>query len=130
MKSIRFPIFLLVLVATLLLVSGCSKHYVDVYINEQCLFSTLDNGEIETLMVFPGDYVIFNNAREKPTPTTQRWVDLTFPAGLFELTTVRIEPGHRVILKVIADGPMSGVLGISGPSCPSGSPEFKVGEGP
>ncbi len=131
MKSIRSTIFILVLLAAVLLVSGCSKHYVDVYINEQCLMSTMDNDEILTLMVFPGDYVIFSNTREELSDVDEKWVELSFPDGLFEVDMVRIEPGHRVILEVIADGPLSNTrMGINGPNCPSGGPDVKVGEGP
>ena len=35
MKSMRFLLLLWVMMV-LLLVGGCSKHYVDVYINEDC----------------------------------------------------------------------------------------------
>jgi len=127
MKSIRIPLFLLLMAAALLLVSGCSKHYVDVYINEAGLPVTLDNEPetaIDPLWVFPGDYVIFNNMR------ADEEVILRFPSGMFELDTVTIEAGHRKILKVIADGPMTGTLTITGDGIPAGNPEVIVGEDP
>ena len=137
MNSKRFWLLavLVVLAAALLLVTGCSRHYVEVYINEECLPATADMDNIKTLWVFPGDYVVFINAREVPeVPEGQtppgRWVKLTFPDGMFEENEVRIDPGKRVILKVIADGPMEGLIAVTGPTCPLGSPEVKVGEGP
>ena len=55
MKSIRFPLLFLILVATVLL-AGCAPNvqnmdfrYVDVYINEECIPSTLAKGGIVML---------------------------------------------------------------------------------
>ena len=52
MKSIRFPMFFLILVATVML-AGCAQdiqnmdfRYVDVYINEECIPSTLAKGGV------------------------------------------------------------------------------------
>jgi hypothetical protein len=125
MKSIRIPLLLLVLVAVLLLMAGCSKHYVDVYINEEKALVTLANCKaIKPLWMFPGDYVIFNNTREI------HWVMLEFPEGMFEVTkTDTIWPGHRVILKVTATGKMEGIISVISDG-PIGNPEAKVGEDP
>lgn len=121
---------LLFLMTALLLVGGCSRHYIDVYLDEECFSSTADLEHIKPLLLFPGDYVVFINTRVPPAPDVERWIELKFPEGLFEEDFVRIDPGKRVILKVIADGPMSGNIETNGPGCPLGDPEVKVGEGP
>ena len=126
MKSIRFPILLFVLVAVLLSLGGCDKHYVDVYINKDGKFVQMDNDPdnyIRTLVVFPGDFVAFNSMRDKK-------ITLGFPEGLFETTSVVLEPGHRVILEVLAKEPMEGDIGLAGEDIPSTGPKVKVGEGP
>jgi hypothetical protein len=127
MKVTRLVLVLLLTLTALLLVNGCSKHYVDVYINEICMPVTLENDPetaIDPLWVFPGDYVIFNNMREEDL------VEMVFPTGLFEVERVEIEAGHRVILKVVAEGPMEGPISISGDGCGAGIPKVKVGEDP
>jgi len=129
MKSIRVLLLFVFLISVLMLVGGCSKHYVDVYINEICEPVTLENDrKIDVLYFFPGDYVIFNNMRAENSVT------LEFPVGMFEVTEVTIEAGHRVTLKVVADGPLddttSGRIIFTGTGCPMGNPEAKVGEGP
>ena len=126
MKSIRFPLLLWVMMMVLLLVGGCSKHYVDVYINEDCKLVLLDSDPdayIDPLVVFPGDYVIFNNLNSDD-------VKLVFPSGLFEVGDTLIESGHRVIFKVIADSLPLGSIRISSPTCPSTNPKVIVGEDP
>jgi len=126
MKFIRFPILLLVLVTILLSLGGCDKHYVDVYINEEGKFVQMDNDPgnyIRTLIVYPGDFVAFNSMRSTN-------ITLGFPEGLFETTSVVIEPGRRVILEVLAEGHMEGEIGLAGEDIPSTGPQFKVGEGP
>jgi hypothetical protein len=124
MKSTRFALTLVLMMGTLLLMGGCSKHYVDVYINEMCELVTLENGDaIDPLIVYPGDYVIFNSMRETKAVT------LTFPTGMFEEDEVTIDPGKRVILKVINEGAPSGDIKRSG-DCPVGDPKVKVGEDP
>lgn len=126
MKLTRFVLALLLALVALLLVNGCSKHYVDVYINEDCILVDLENESetgIDPLWVYPGDYVIFNNMKEHD-------VDMVLPPGMFELDLVEIEAGHRVILKVVADGPMEGPISISGHGCGAGIPKVKVGEDP
>lgn len=126
MKLTRFVLVLLLALAALLLVNGCSKHYVDVYINDDCILVTIDNEPetgIDPLWVYPGDYVIFNNMKDDD-------VEMVFPTGLFEEDRVEIEAGHRKILKVVADGPMEGPISISGDGCGAGIPKVKVGEDP
>ncbi len=123
MKSIRFSLSLLLLLAVLLVVGGCSKHYVDVYINERCALVAIDNDTaIDPLVVFPGDYVIFNNLRDEP-------VELNLPIGMFEEDNVTISAGKRVILKVIETGHREESMNIV---CDdgSGTPKVVVGDDP
>jgi|GEM_PF-6532706 len=123
MKSIRLTIVFFVLAVSLLLMGGCSRHYVDVYVNNQCYLVNLDNDTaIESLLVFKGDYVIFNNLGDNE-------VELNLPDGVFERDKVTISPGKRVILKVIMNGPHSKNMNIE---CTggSGSPKVVVGEEP
>ena len=123
MKSIRFLLLLLALAATLLLAVGCSKHYVDVYINDKCLLVTLENDEIiDPLVVFPGDYVIFNNL-------TDEEVVMNLPDDMFSKDDVTIPAGKRVILKVIQKDPVTKEISID---CDGGSslPKVRVGEDP
>ncbi len=123
MKSIRFFLFLVVLVASLFLVGGCYRHYVDVYLNDQCHMVTMENNDvINPLIVFKGDYVIFNNISSAP-------VELNLPDGVFERDDVTIAVGKRVILKVIMNGPTESPMNIE---CTggSGSPKVFVGEEP
>ena len=129
MKSIRIPMFLLVLLAAMLMV-GCSAleyHFVDVYINDECLpFTLAKAGAIETLWVFPGDQVIFTNTRDKE-------VVMTFTTGIFEVDEIALKPGKRVILKVISPGLKEGTVTlttIDGSKCPDGTPKVVVCEGP
>ena len=123
MKSIRIPVLLLLLAGVLLLMGGCYRHYVDVYINEMCEPVTLENDEmIDPLIVFPGDYVVFTNMREVKSVT------LEFPVGMFEVDEVTINAGHRAILKVVDKGETEGY--IKRIDCPIGDPKVKVGEGP
>lgn len=125
MKSIRITLLLFVLAATLLLVAGCDKHHVDVYINDEYAFVNMDNGnQIKTLWWHPGDYVSFNNI------STDKEFTLEFPAGMFEKDkTDIIKPGQRVTLQVIAKEPMEGAISFD-PESPIGNPDAKVGEGP
>ncbi len=127
MKSIGKPLLMLILVATLLGVSGCDKHYVDVFINEDGKVVLMDNvpgTEIETLFVFPGDFVVFNNmSGEKVT--------LGFTKeGLFGTTMEDIEPHSRIILEVQAGAPSDAEIAVAGDEWPSTGPKVKVGEGP
>ena len=124
MKSIRIILLMLSMV-TLLLMGGCSKHYVDVYIGGECLpLSHAFDSDTMILLVFPGDYVVFTNLRDKA-------INITLPAGMFELDMVEdLESGHRVTLKVINEGDAEGGLSISGEGCPSGDPKIRVGEDP
>jgi hypothetical protein len=116
---------LTLIVAALVFSGGCSRHYVDVYINEICALVYLDNDPesvIEDLFVFEGDYVIFNNTKDTA-------VELTFPVGLFEVDEIVVEGHSRVFVKVIGAALSEGTIGISG-DCPAGAPKVKVGEGP
>jgi len=123
MKSIRLILFLVVLVASLLLVGGCSRHYVEVYINDKCEMVTLVNHDIiNPLYVFKGDYVIFTNISKVE-------VELNLPDGVFEKNDVTIAVGKRVILKVIRNGPYEKPMNIEC-SGPSGEPKVFVGEEP
>jgi hypothetical protein len=127
MKSIGKPLLMLILVATLLGISGCDKHYVDVYINENGKLVLMDNDPgkyIETLFVFPGDFVVFNNmSGEKVT--------LGFTKeGLFGTTTEVLEPNTRIILEVQAGAPPDAEIAVAGDGWPSTGPKVKVGEGP
>lgn len=139
MKSIRIPVLLLLLAGVLLLMGGCYRHYVDVYINNECILVTMDNGVIETLLVFKGDFVVFNNLNEESESSGPTYVDLHLPEGMFDESEVsdlrtdenaiRVQPGKRVILEVISDGPIEGLISITG-DCPTGTPKVKVGEEP
>ena len=120
----------LLLMAGLLFWGGCSRHYIEVYIDEEGRLATADLDHIKPLLVFPGDYVVFINTRVPPEPGVPRWVELDFPEGFFDVESVKIDPGKRAIVKVIADGPLSGNIQVSGPGIPMGDPEVKVGEGP
>ena len=123
MKSIRFSLFLLLLLALLLMAGGCSKHYVDVYINENCALVAIDNDKaIDPLVLFVGDYVIFNNIREDE-------VELSLPPGIFEKDSVKIAAGKRSILKVLKSVPAGDSMVID---CDpdSGSPKVVVDEDP
>ncbi len=127
MKSIGKPLLMLILVATLLGVIGCDKHYVDVYINEDGKVVLMDNvpgTDIETLFVFPGDFVVFNNM------STEK-VTLGFTKeGLFGTTTEVLEPNTRIILEVQAGAPSDAEIAVAGGEWPSTGPKVKVGEGP
>lgn len=125
MKPIRTQFFLMVMVAVLLLISGCDKHHIDIYINDELAFVHMSNGkEIETLWVFPGDFVSFTNISQ------EKEFSLEFPAGMFEKDkTDIIKPGHRVTLEVISKVPMEGDISFF-PESPVGNPEAKVGEEP
>jgi hypothetical protein len=128
MKNIRMRMMLGVglLLATLLVVGGCSRHYVDVYLNEIGSLVLLDGDPdniIDPLWVYKDDYVIFNNTRSKA-------ITLTFPLGMFEVDEVVVDGGRRAILQVVADGPSEGTISVSGDGIPAGSPKVKVGEGP
>ncbi len=115
---------LLLMTAGLLLVGGCSRHYVDVYIHPNCYLVSLENDdEINPLIVYKGDYVIFNSMREAT-------VTMRLPAGMFEEDEVDIEGGARVILKVIGEASMAGQISFSGTGCDVGDPDVKIGEGP
>ena len=123
MKSTRI-LLLLLLMVTLMSVGGCSKHYVDVYIGAECLpITPAYDSTTRTLLVFPGDYVVFSNTRDKD-------VTITFPLDMFEMDEVTIGAGHRVTVRVINEGEASGPLSISGDGCGSGDPKIKVGEDP
>ena len=81
------------------------------------------NVYIDPLVVYPGDYVIFNNLKADD-------VKLIFPPDLFEVGETLIEGGHRAIFKVISDGLPLGAIRISAPSVPSTNPKVIVGEDP
>ena len=123
MKSIRLSLLFLLLTAALLLVAGCSRHYVDVYINDDCFLVTMENDKIiDPLLVFPGDYVVFTNI-------TGHKVELNLPDGMFSEDDVEIAAGKRVILEVIQKDPgeRSMVIVCTGGT---GSPRVVVGEDP
>ena len=127
MKANRFTVLcgLWLLVTVLLVMGGCSKHYVDFYIRENCTLVYLDTGPeavIDPVVVYNGDYVIFNNLKS----TT---ITLTFPVGMFEVDSIDVVGNGRVIVKVIGADLSTGDLGIAG-DCTAGSPAVKVGEGP
>lgn len=132
MKSIRIPMFSLILVATVML-AGCAQEiqnmdfrYVDVYINEDCIPSTLaKDGFIETLWVFPGDKVTVTNTRDKK-------IEIKFPAGMFDKDAATLEPGKRIVLKVLDVSSQEGVFSITDGDdiCPDGTPKVVIGEGP
>lgn len=139
MKAMRVSLVIVLLAAVLGLMGGCSRHYVDIYINENCQPVTLENGQkIEVMYFHPGDYVIFNNTRASES------VKIQLPTGMFEVAddsvemisdpvtgeSIEIESGHRAILKVVGDATTNGRLSITGDGCPAGNPEAKVGEGP
>jgi hypothetical protein len=126
MMSTRIVLALLLVAAALLLVVGCSKHYVDVYINEDGKIVLLNNDPttIEELFVFPGDFVVFNNMSGQEAT-------LGFSAeGLFGTTTEVLGPNQRVILEVQAGAPAETEIAVSGAGWPSTGPKVKVGEGP
>ena len=126
MKTIRYPVFLLMLVmtATLFLIGGCSRHYVDVYIDNDCLLKTLETDKsIDVLLVFPGDYVIFNNL-------TNGNVELNLPVGMFEKDKVIVAGGSREILKVIMKEPFEDYMNIECDTGGSGTPKVVIGEEP
>jgi hypothetical protein len=123
MKTIRF-VLVLMLLAVLLVVAGCDKHYVDVYINDECAMVAIDNDTaIDPLMVFPGDYVIFNNISGDS-------VIIDLPDDWFEEDLVSILKDKRVILKVIRTDPGRSDMGISCTIGGAGAPKVVVGEEP
>lgn len=116
---------LVLIVAALMFSGGCARHYVDVYINENCVLVLLDDDPtnvIEDLFVFEGDYVVFNNTKDSA-------VELTFPLGIFEVDSIEVAAHSRVFVKVVGEALSEGTIGISG-DCPAGAPKVKVGEGP
>jgi len=123
MKSKRFVLILLLILAALLLMNGCSRHYVDVYINEDCALVAIDNDTaIDPLTVFVGDYVIFNNL-------TDDKIELSFPPGIFEVDHVTIAGGKRVIVKVVKAVPEGDSMTIGCREF-TGSPKVVVDEDP
>ena len=126
MRRSYYPLMILTLVA-LFLVGGCSQHYVDVYVNDDCSMVLHDNDPdvyIGELLFFPGDYVYFNSLRAKN-------ITLNFPAGMFDTSgDVLLEPGKRILVKVTGKTGDSGTIGMSGDGCVLTPPEFKIGDGP
>ena len=136
MKSIIIKFILLMVLAAMLL-SGCARtvelqpvvgsRFIDIYITEDCLPSTLAKGGlIETLWLFPDDRVVITNTRDEK-------VSINFPAGMFDMDEVILESGKRVILEVQEISPKTGEFSIVGAIsgvCSDGVPKVKVGEGP
>ena len=101
----------------------CDKHFVDVYINSKCDLVTLDNDQaIPLLLIFPGDFVIWNNLSEG-------LVTLNLPEGWFEVDYVEIPIGQRVILELIKEEVADGSVTIGG-TCGSAAPALKIGDEP
>jgi len=120
--GVLFPV-IAIIVVWIFWFGGGDKHYVDVYIGGDCLPYTMEQDlAIETLFVFKGDYVIWNN-------TASGEVDLDFPEGMFEEDEVTIPAKQRVILKVLGPGDGSPEYTIK---CTGGSatPKVEVGEEP
>jgi hypothetical protein len=104
---------------------GCeSKHYVDVYVASDCQLYLMDRAApLDPLMVFPGDYVIFNNM-------TDAEVKLDPYDGIFDKDEATIAPFKRVTLKVIHPGDLKDKNIVI--TCTGGStgPKVHVGEDP
>ena len=104
----------------------CDKHYVDVYIDDDGIPYTLERDTgIDELLVFPGDYVVWNNAGEGE-------VKLMFPGdNWFGQNSVTISPNKRVILRVASNAAGNASYTISCSGNPGvGSPKVKIGEIP
>ena len=124
MKNVRIILAVVVLVAALLTVGGCSRHYVDLYINDDCVLVQLDNDVvINPLVVFEGDYVMFISLREKA-------VTISLDPAMFDTGTIELAPGASAVVKVIGDPEMEGAISLSGDGCPSVPPKVVIGEGP
>ena len=136
MKSIIIKFIFLMIPAAMLL-SGCARtvelqpivgsRFIDVYINKECLPSTLaEGGVIDTLWLFPGDRVVITNTRDLK-------INIKFPAGMFDQDEVNIESGKRVILEVQKTSPKTGAFSLADQTsgiCPDGAPAVMVGEDP
>lgn len=136
MKSIMIKFIFLMIPAAMLL-SGCARtvelqpivasRFIDVYINQDCLPTTLAKGGIiDTLWLYPGDRVVITNTRDKE-------ITINFPAGMFDQDKVLIESGKRVILEVQKISPETGAFSIVGETsgiCPDGAPKVKIGDDP
>ena len=104
----------------------CDKHFVDVYLKNDGLPYTQSMGpdSIETLLLFPGDYVIWNNTAES---------DATLGFGgntsWFGVGTATIPKNQRLILQVTETASGSGDYTINiGPG--QGTPKVKIGDDP
>ena len=117
-----FPVITIILVVWVFWFGGVDKHYVDVYFNDECKIVTLDGGVIETLFVFPGDFVIWNNPNEFT-------IKLNLPPSWFEEDYVEIPSDQRVTLEVIRTTPGLEGFSIEG-DCPGAVPKVRIGEGP
>ena len=136
MKSIMIKSILLMIPAAMLL-SGCARtvefqpvvesRFIDLYINEECLPSTLAKGGIiDTLWLYPGDRVVITNTRDEE-------ITIKFPAGMFDKDEVPIESGKRVVLEVQQASPKTGAFSIFDETsgiCTDGAPQVQVGEDP
>jgi len=146
MKPIRSVLLMVLILGVLQLLSGCApkgtveiNHYVDLYVNEDLKYVTLENDKpIENFMVFPGDIVIINNL-------TKDKVVVEVPRGMFESSNELFEKGaatslydqltieghKRVILKVLKEGTAAGSFRSTKlDHTIEGTPTAKVGEEP
>jgi len=139
MNSARWTMLMMLAMVMLGMMSGCASkesqtspgefiHFVDVYINQEMKYVTLENDqEIGTLLVFPGDYLYINNL-------TQDKVVIDLAPGVFATSElqVAIAGNKRVKLLVLKEAVVAGSFKSTKDGGPTidGSPKVKVGEEP
>ena len=138
MKSIKTTVLMMFLVTVLGLLSGCGPeyaklesddfyHFVDVYVNEDLEYVTLENDKgIGALLIFPGDILIINNL-------TKDKVVIDLVPGVFEteLQQVTIEGNRRVGLRVLKEAKLDGAFrSTKNDLIIDASPKVVIGEGP